>query len=91
MDEKPAQIIIKEVSQSYGALSVIFGFIGIFILSPLFSPIALIFGIISITKKDYLAGIIGITFAIIGVLTSPNGTNLYAHCNLYKAWHNTLN
>ena len=37
MDEKPAQIIIKEVSQSYGALSIIFGFIGIFILSPFFS------------------------------------------------------
>ena len=71
MDEKPTQIIIKEVSQSYGALSVIFGFIGIFILSPLFSPIALIFGIISITKKDYLAGVIGIIFAVIGVLTSP--------------------
>jgi len=71
MNEKPTQIIIKEVSQSYGALSIIFGFIGIFILSPLFSPIALIFVIISLTKKDYLAGIIGIIFAVIGVLTSP--------------------
>ena len=65
------RIIIRESVQQYGTLSIIFGFIGIFILSPLFSPLAFIFGILSISKKEYLAGIIGLLFSLIGVLTSP--------------------
>ena len=65
------KIIIRESVQQYGTLSIIFGFIGIFILSPLFSPLAFIFGILSISKKEYLAGIIGLLFSVIGVLTSP--------------------
>lgn len=65
------KIIIRESVQQYGTLSIIFGFIGIFILSPIFSPLAFIFGILSIAKKEYLAGIIGLLFSVIGVLTSP--------------------
>ena len=65
------RIIIKETVQHYGTRSVIFGFVGVFILSPIFSPLAFIFGILSISKQEYLAGAIGITFSIIGVLTSP--------------------
>ena len=65
------KIIIREPVQQYGTLSIIFGFIGIFILSPIFSPLAFIFGILSISKKEYLAGIIGLLFSVIGVLTSP--------------------
>ena len=67
-DEK---IIIKQASPVYGALSIIFGFIGIFILSPLFSPIALILGLLACLQKEYTAGILGILFGIIGILTSP--------------------
>ena len=37
------KIIIKQSTPIYGTLGIIFGFIGIFILSPLFSPLALIF------------------------------------------------
>ena len=65
------RIIIKETVQHYGTMSVIFGFVGVFILSPIFSPLACIFGILSISKQEYLAGAIGIIFSIIGVLTSP--------------------
>ena len=65
------KIIIRESVQQYGTLSIIFGFIGIFILSPIFSPLAFIFGILSISKREYLAGIIGLLFSVIGVLTSP--------------------
>ena len=65
------RIIIKETVQHYGTMSVIFGFVGVFILSPIFSPLAFIFGILSISKQEYLAGAIGIIFSIIGVLTSP--------------------
>ena len=69
-DEKP-QIIIREYVRNYGSLSIIFGFIGIFILSFLLSPIAFIFGILALLNKEYMAGIIGILFAIFGVVTSP--------------------
>ena len=48
-DEK---IIIKQASPVYGTLSIIFGFIGIFILSPLFSPIALILGLLACLQKS---------------------------------------
>jgi ABC-type phosphate transport system permease subunit len=65
------KIIVKQSSSIYGSLSIIFGFIGIFILSPLFSPLALILGLLSCLQKEYAAGIIGITFGIIGILTSP--------------------
>ena len=65
------RIIIKETVQHYGTMSVIFGFVGVFILSPIFSPLAFIFGILSISKQEYLAGAIGIIFSIIGVITSP--------------------
>jgi ABC-type phosphate transport system permease subunit len=65
------KIIVKQSSSIYGSLSIIFGFIGIFILSPLFSPLALILGLLACLQKEYTAGILGITFGIIGILTSP--------------------
>tara|TARA_B100001109_G_scaffold17176_2_gene12400 strand:+ start:3006 stop:3278 length:273 start_codon:yes stop_codon:yes gene_type:complete len=67
-DEK---IIIKQSSPIYGTLSIIFGFIGIFILSPLFSPLAFILGLLACLQKEYTAGILGIVFSIVGILTSP--------------------
>ena len=71
MIEKETKIIIKEQTQIYGVLSITFGFIGIFIFSIIFSPIAFILGVLAISKKEYIAGVIGILFSIIGVLTSP--------------------
>ena len=65
------KIIVKQSSSIYGSLSIIFGFIGIFILSPLFSPLALILGLLACLQKEYTAGILGITFGIIGIFTSP--------------------
>ena len=63
--------IIKQSSSIYGSLSIIFGFIGVFILSPLFSPLALILGLLACLQKEYAAGLIGISFGVIGILTSP--------------------
>ncbi len=72
MDNKETRIIIKESTQTYGVLSIAFGFVGIFILSPILSPLAFILGVVSIVKKEeFVLGIIGIFFAVIGVLTSP--------------------
>tara|TARA_B100001113_G_C20801473_1_gene488420 strand:- start:117 stop:389 length:273 start_codon:yes stop_codon:yes gene_type:complete len=65
------KIIIKQSAPIYGTLSIIFGFIGIFILSPLFSPLAFILGILACLQKEYTAGILGIIFSVIGVITSP--------------------
>ncbi|MBS82652.1 MAG: hypothetical protein CMD65_00775 [Gammaproteobacteria bacterium] len=70
MDEKGPQIIIKN-TQPYGVMSLVFGFIGIFILSFILSPLAMILGILAIANQEYAAGIIGIIFAILGILTSP--------------------
>ena len=71
MTDKETKIIIREQAQNYGVLSIIFGFVGIFIFSILFSPIAFILGVLAISKKEYVAGVIGIIFSIVGVLTSP--------------------
>ena len=65
------KIIVKQSSSIYGSLSIIFGFIGVFILSPLFSPLALILGLLACLQKEYAAGLIGICFGVIGILTSP--------------------
>ena len=65
------KIIVKQSSSIYGSLSIIFGFIGVFILSPLFSPLALILGLLACLQKEYAAGLIGIFFGVIGILTSP--------------------
>ena len=65
------KIIIKQSSPIYGTLGIIFGFIGIFILSPLFSPIALILGLLACLHKEYTAGILSIIFGVLGIITSP--------------------
>ena len=65
------KIIVKQSSSIYGSLSIIFGFVGVFILSPLFSPLALILGLLACLQKEYAAGLIGILFGVIGILTSP--------------------
>ena len=65
------KIIVKQSSSIYGSLSIIFGFIDVFILSPLFSPLALILGLLACLQKEYAAGLIGILFGVIGILTSP--------------------
>ena len=47
------KIIIKQSTPIYGTLGIIFGFIGVFILSPLFSPLALILGSLACLQKEY--------------------------------------
>ena len=65
------KIIIKQSTPVYGTLGIIFGFVGIFILSPLFSPLALILGSLACLQKEYTAGVLSIVFAILGIITSP--------------------
>ena len=65
------KIIIKQSAPIYGTLGIIFGFIAIFILSPLFSPLAMILGLLACLQKEYAAGILSILFAILGIITLP--------------------
>ena len=65
------KIIIKQSTPIYGTLGIIFGFIGIFILSSLFSPLAMILGSLACLQKEYTAGLLSIVFAILGIITSP--------------------
>ena len=52
-------------------IGVIVGFVGIFVLSPILSPLAIILGIIGIFRFQIFSGPIAIFFGIIGILTSP--------------------
>ncbi|RLA75305.1 MAG: hypothetical protein DRG11_02020 [Epsilonproteobacteria bacterium] len=70
-DSNKTIIIHQGASNAIGIVSFIFGLISVFILSPLFVPLALIFGTIGIIKKQMLWSILGIVLAIIGFVTSP--------------------
>ena len=74
--EKPNEnqqtiVVVNNTSNSLGIASTVFGFISIFIFSPIFVPLALLLGIIAVIKKQILWGVIGIVFSIIGFVTSP--------------------
>jgi accessory gene regulator protein AgrB len=64
-------IIQNAPNNSLGIASFIFGLISIFILSPIFVPLAVIVGTIAVIKKQYSWGILGLVCAVIGFLTSP--------------------
>ena len=64
-------VVVQDRSNALGIASFIFGLISIFILSPLFVPLALLFGVIGIVKKQIVWSIVGMIFAIIGFATSP--------------------
>ncbi len=77
-DSNQTIIIQQGVSNTIGIMSFVFGLISVFILSPLFVPLALIFGTIGIIKKQMLWSIVGIVLAIIGFVTSPVLIGLFA-------------
>jgi hypothetical protein len=70
--EPPTTIIIKRNSgNTLGIVSFIFGLISIFVLAPIFVPLAVFIGIIAVIKKQFTWGIIGLVCAFIGFFTSP--------------------
>ncbi len=77
-DSNQTIIMQKSASNAIGIVSFIFGLISVFILSPLFVPLALILGTIGIVKKQMLWSIMGIVLAIIGFATSPILLGLFA-------------
>lgn len=64
-------ILQNNTSNALGIASFVFGVISIFILAPLFVPLAILLGIIAVIKKQLVWGILGIFCALIGFATSP--------------------
>ena len=64
-------IIQQKAASAVGIASFVLGLISIFILAPLFVPLAVILGIIAIIKKQYLWGSLGLVCSVIGFVTSP--------------------
>ncbi len=55
--------------QKLSIFSILLGLIGIFILSPIISPIAIILGFLGIRKKEYVLSSVGIFLGLLGLLT----------------------
>lgn len=64
-------IVQHNPSNAAGIASFVFGVISIFILAPIFVPLAIILGIVAVIKKQLLWGIMGLVCALIGIATSP--------------------
>jgi len=54
----------------FGMWGVILGFLGIFFLGFILSPLAFIFGVIGLFKGQIISGFFAILFGVIGILTS---------------------
>jgi len=81
--QQSTTVIIKhDASNALGIASFIFGLISIFILSPIFVPLAIILGIIAVIKKQLAWGITGLVCAGIGFITSPILLGMFAVLNI---------
>ncbi|MBB42701.1 MAG: hypothetical protein CMM44_02930 [Rhodospirillaceae bacterium] len=65
-----AQTLVIERETRFGLWGVIIGFVGIFALSFILSPLAFILGLVGIFKGQIFTGLIAIIFSILGILTS---------------------
>ena len=68
--KKDVQTIVIRHESRFGLWGVIVGFVGIFALSFILSPLAFILGVVGIFKGQIGTGLIAICFSVIGVLTS---------------------
>jgi hypothetical protein len=69
---RTSTIILKhDATNALGIASFIFGLISIFVLAPIFVPLALVFGTIAVVKKQLAWGISGLICAVVGFITSP--------------------
>lgn len=70
LKKKDVQTIVIRQESRFGLWGVIVGFVGIFALSFILSPLAFILGVIGIFKGQIGTGLIAIFFSVIGALTS---------------------
>jgi hypothetical protein len=69
-DQNPIQTIVIQQNTKFGLWGVIIGFVGIFALSFILSPLAFILGFVGLCKGQIFTGLIAIVFSVIGILTS---------------------
>jgi len=67
------QIVVIQKSSASGIIAFVFGVLSIFILAPIFVPLALICGLIALFSggSNAVWGVFGVITAVIGALTSP--------------------
>jgi len=70
MSKSEKQVIIVKNNTNYGMAGVIVGFVGIFVLSIVLSPLAFILGVVGIFRGQIISGLFAILFAALGLLTS---------------------
>ena len=66
----PVQTIVIKQNTKFGLWGVVTGFVGIFALSFILSPLAFILGFIGLCKGQIFTGLIAIVFSVTGILTS---------------------
>ncbi|MDQ3584026.1 MAG: hypothetical protein M3495_21615 [Pseudomonadota bacterium] len=64
-------IVKRDTGNALGIASFIFGVLSIFILAPIFVPLALLIGVIAVIRKQLVWGILGLVCGLIGFMTSP--------------------
>ena len=64
-------VVVHKYHTRWGLWGVIIGFVGIFALSSVLSPLAFILGFIGFFRGQIISGLFAIFFAILGLLTSP--------------------
>lgn len=64
-------VVIRERTPVYGTLSIVLGFIGIFVASFILSPLGLILGVMAMFSGQPISGVTGVLLATVGILTSP--------------------
>lgn len=68
------RIVIENPTPTAGICSLVVGFIGVFILSFILSPLALILGIVALFQggvSGVIMGLVGIVLSVVGTVTSP--------------------
>ena len=60
-----------DTSISAGALSILFGIVGMFVFAVIFVPMGIVSGIIAIRKNQLWLGITGIFLSIVAIIFSP--------------------
>jgi cytochrome c5 len=69
-DEKTI-VVVDRRGSTLGILSFVFGFVSVFVLAPVFVPLAFLFGTIGLIRKQLAWSLVGIICGILGFLTSP--------------------
>ena len=71
MSSNNTQTIIIKTNSNYGIWGMIIGFVGIFVLSFVLSPLAFILGLVGLFKGQIFSSFLAMTFSILGAITSP--------------------